>query len=46
MKKAVEMLLALMRRFRRLISFGLVGLVNTLVDYAVFTGCYELLKAS
>ena len=32
-------------RFRRLISFGMVGALNTLVDYAVFTVLYELLSA-
>ena len=30
-------------RFRRLISYGLVGALNTLVDYAVFAVVYDLL---
>ena len=30
-------------RFRRLISYGIMGVLNTLVDYAVFAVCYELL---
>ena len=32
----------LLRRFRRIIIFGVVGVLNTLVDYAVFAACYEL----
>lgn len=38
-----QRILALLRRFRRLITFGLVGVLNTLVDYLVFALCYELL---
>lgn len=29
-------------RFRRLISFGMVGVVNTIVDYTVFAVLYDL----
>ena len=38
-----QRILALLRRFRRLITFGFVGVMNTLVDYLVFALCYELL---
>ncbi len=38
-----QRILALLRRFRRLITFGFVGVLNTLVDYLVFALCYELL---
>lgn len=40
MRQRISELLA---RFRRLITFGFVGVLNTLVDYAVFALCYELL---
>ncbi len=30
-------------RFRRLISYGIAGVLNTLLDYAVFAVFYELL---
>ena len=29
-------------KFRRIIIFGFVGVLNTFVDYAVFALCYEL----
>lgn len=38
-----QRILAFLRRFRRLITFGFVGVMNTLVDYLVFALCYELL---
>lgn len=34
----------LLHRFRRLISYGITGVVNTLVDYAVFAVFYELMR--
>ena len=34
---------ALLVRFRRIIIFGFVGVLNTLVDYLIFALCYELL---
>lgn len=37
-----ERIISLVRRFRRIIIFGFVGVLNTLVDYAVFALCYEL----
>lgn len=30
-------------RFRRLITYGIMGVINTVLDYAVFALCYELL---
>lgn len=33
----------LIKKFRRLIVFGFVGVANTLVDYAIFALAYELL---
>lgn len=37
-----DLVFSLLRRFRRIIIFGIVGVMNTLVDYAVFAACYEL----
>lgn len=38
-----ERIIKLLRRFRRIIIFGFVGVLNTLVDYGIFALCYELL---
>lgn len=32
------------RRFRRLINYGITGVINTLLDYAVFAVFYDLLR--
>ena len=37
-----DLIFGLFRKFRRIIIFGIVGVMNTLVDYAVFALCYEL----
>lgn len=39
MKKRI---IQLLRKFRRIIIFGFVGVLNTLVDYGVFALCYEM----
>lgn len=39
----IELIKKLFNKFRRLIIFGIVGAMNTLVDYAVFALCYELI---
>ena len=36
----------LLRRFRRLITYGIMGVINTIVDYLVFAGAYDLLHLS
>ncbi|MCL1828862.1 MAG: GtrA family protein [Oscillospiraceae bacterium] len=36
------MILRLIKKHRRFITFGIVGCVNTLVDFSVFTLCSEL----
>ena len=41
MNKLIYIFKKLLRRFRRLISFGIVGVINTLVDYGVFTLAYK-----
>ena len=33
----------LMQKFKRFITFGLVGCINTLIDFLVFTLCYTYL---
>ena len=38
-----ELIIGLIKKFRRLIVFGFVGVANTLVDYLVFALFYELL---
>lgn len=43
MNKLIYTFKKLLRRFKRLISFGIVGIINTLVDYGVFTLCYRAL---
>lgn len=37
-----KLIIGLFTKFRRIIIFGIVGVLNTLVDYAVFGLCYEL----
>ena len=37
-----EAIIKLIKKFRRLIVFGFVGVANTLVDYLIFALCYEL----
>lgn len=39
-----QWLLKLLRRFRRIITYGCMGVINTIVDYAVFIVCYEALN--
>ena len=39
----IDSIRKMLRRFRRVISYGIVGVTNTLVDYGVFVLCYELL---
>lgn len=38
-----EYIKGLFCRFRRLISYGITGVINTLLDYAVFAVFYDLL---
>ena len=38
-----NLIIGLFKKFRRIIVFGIVGVLNTLVDYAVFALCYELI---
>lgn len=38
-----ELIKGLFRKFRRIISFGIVGVLNTLVDYLMFALAYELI---
>jgi len=38
-----ELIVGLIKKFRRLITFGFVGVANTLVDYLIFAAAYELL---
>ncbi len=38
-----ELILKLLRKFKRLITYGIMGLINTVVDYLVFVLCFELL---
>lgn len=38
-----DLVIRLVLKFRRIIVFGVVGVMNTLVDYAVFALCYELI---
>ena len=38
-----DLIIGLIKKFRRLIVFGFVGVANTLVDYAIFALAYELL---
>lgn len=38
-----DLIKKLLRRFRRLITYGAMGIINTLLDYGVFALCYELL---
>ena len=42
----LELLKNLFRRFRRIISFGAIGLVNTGLDFLVYTICYSGLALS
>lgn len=37
-----ELILKLLRRFKRLITYGIMGVLNTIVDYMIFAICYEL----
>lgn len=46
MKKLPELVKRLLLKFKRLIKYGIVGVINTLVDYAVFTLVYQLAKVS
>ena len=39
----IELVKKLFFRFRRLISYGIVGVLNTLLDYAVFAVVYDVL---
>lgn len=39
----IEFVKMLFHRFRRLISYGIMGVINTLLDYAVFAVFYDLL---
>ena len=39
-----EAIVRLIKKFKRLIVFGFVGVANTLVDYLIFALCYELLS--
>jgi putative flippase GtrA len=36
----------LFRKFKRFITFGMVGCINTLVDFLAFTFCHSLLMLS
>lgn len=38
-----DLMIGLFRKFRRIIIFGFVGVLNTLVDYAVFALTYDLI---
>lgn len=42
MKKISDLIKKLVLKFARLIKYGLVGIINTLVDYGVFTLVYQL----
>lgn len=39
-----DLIIRLFLRFRRIIVFGFVGVLNTLVDYGVFSLCYGLFR--
>lgn len=36
----------LIQRFRRLITYGIMGVINTIVDYLVFAAAYDLFGVS
>ena len=42
MKKILDLIKKLVLKFARLIKYGLVGIINTLIDYGVFTLVYQL----
>lgn len=39
-----DLIKKLLRKYRRLITYGVMGVINTLLDYAVFALCYELIR--
>lgn len=38
----IDLIKKLLHRFRRLITYGIMGVINTILDYLVFALCYEL----
>lgn len=38
----INLIKKLLWRFRRLITYGIMGVINTVLDYVVFALCYEL----
>lgn len=40
----IQWILKMLRRFRRIITYGVMGVANTVVDYAIFVLAYEVLK--
>lgn len=42
----MELIKKLVHRFKRFITYGIVGILNTLVDYALFTAAYKLFELS
>ena len=46
MKNLFDLIKKLFFKFARLIKYGIVGIINTLVDYGVFTLAYQLLGAA
>ncbi len=39
----IDWIIKMLKRFRRLVTYCFVGVINTLTDYAIFALCYELL---
>jgi len=38
----IQWIKKLIHRFRRLVTYACMGVINTIVDYAIFALCYEL----
>ncbi|MCR5649111.1 MAG: GtrA family protein [Oscillospiraceae bacterium] len=45
-EKLKELILKIWRKFRSFILYAIFGCLNTLIDFLVFTGAYELLRLS
>lgn len=42
----IEFIKKLIHRFKRLITYGIMGVINTIADFLVFAGCHELIGIS